>query len=113
MSGSGGGGFSVQPESFAPAAQQLSSAAEQLLSQWAPLRAQTEAVRFGRGDDPVSPLIQVSLAGAVSLVENCMSSTAKVLGQVATGLEKMGKNYQEVEEGTDAAIRKLGGKLWG
>jgi hypothetical protein len=57
-------------------------------------------VQFGRGDDVLSPLIQVSIQGAVALVDSCMQTSATALSDYADGLAQMGKTYREVEDGT-------------
>jgi len=95
-------GFVTQPESFRPAAQGLRSAAEQLATAWAPVRAQSVAVRFGRGDDVLSPLIQVSLEAAVAMVDDCLTSSAQALADVADGLEQMGQTYRAADD--EAAV---------
>jgi hypothetical protein len=93
-------GFTVDPDSFGPVAEQLRQAGTELTGAWEPVRAQSQALQFGRGDDVLSPLIQVSLHGAVSLVDSCMQTSATALGGYADGLTQMGRTYQEAEAGT-------------
>lgn len=93
-------GFSVSPDSFAPVAGQLHDIAGQLDTAWEPVKSQTQAVRFGRGDDPVSPLIQVSLQAAVQLVDSSITSSSRSLHSYAAGLQRMGSTYHETEHAT-------------
>ena len=97
-------GFTVQPESFAPVAAQLRAAADGVTSAWAPVRGSSQAVRCG-STDQVSPLIQVSLQAAVSLVDSCLSSAAAALHGYADGLEHMGRSYDGAEVETSALFR--------
>lgn len=98
-------GFTVQPESFAPVAAQLREAAAQLQEAWAPVRSASQGVHYGAGTDLVSPLIQVSLQGAVSLVDSCLSSSASALHGYADGLEQMGRTYDGAELDNAALFR--------
>lgn len=98
-------GFTVQPESLAPVAAQLRQAADQLEQAWAPVRSASQSVHFGGGTDMVSPLIQVSLQGAVSLVDSCLSSSASALRGYADGLEQMGRTYDGAELDNAALFR--------
>ncbi len=98
-------GFTVDPDTFGPLAGQLRQVADQLQTAWEPVRQQSLSVQFGRGDDVVSPLIQVSLQGAVSLVDSCLASSAKALHGYADGLEAMGKTYAEAEHGTTTMLK--------
>jgi hypothetical protein len=105
------GEFRVRPSTFAPAAAQLRQVAQQLVTMWEPVKQQSGEVKFGRGDDILSPLIQVSLEGAVMLVDDCIQSSAEVLSAFGDGLEAMGANYQEAEQGTDELMRSIGTEL--
>jgi hypothetical protein len=98
------GEFTVSPESFSPVAGQLRQVSDQLQSSWAPVRSQSQSVHFGRGDDMVSPLIQVSLQGAIALVDSCITSSAKSLHGYADGLESMGKTYADAEQNNTALM---------
>jgi hypothetical protein len=98
-------GFTVDPDSFAPLAAQLRQAADQLQSSWEPVKQQSGSVRFGRGDDVLSPLIQVSLEGAVSLVDSCLASSVDALHGYADGLESMGTTYADTEQGTTSMMK--------
>lgn len=93
-------GFTVDPDSFEPVAGQLRAVAGQLDSEWAPVKAQTQEVKFGRGDDPVSPLIQVSLQAAIELVDSSVTSSSKALHSYADGLQRMGRTYHDTESST-------------
>lgn len=93
-------GFTVDPDTFGPVAEQIRQAGTQLPTAWEPVRAQSEAVQFGRGDDMISPLIQVSIQGAVSLVDRCIQTSATALSGYADGLDRMGDTYRDVETGT-------------
>jgi hypothetical protein len=53
----------------------------------------------------LSPLIQVSLEGAVSLVDSCIRSSVAALAGYADGLEAMGRTYAGAEQGTTAIMR--------
>ena len=99
------GGFTVEPESFGPVAAQLRQAGEQLQSSWEPVRSQSASVRFGRGDDVVSPLIQVSIEGAVALVDSCLKSCTTALHGYADGLDSMGRTYTDVEQSTTSMLK--------
>lgn len=103
-------GFVAQPDSFPPAARQLRACAADLVTGWSAVRAQSLAVRFGRGDDVLSPLIQVSLEGAVALVEDCLSSCAEALSDFADGLEEMGRTYREIDDASTALFEATGGR---
>lgn len=99
------GGFTAQPESFPPSAQQIRQAGQQLAAAWAPVKDQSESVPFGRGDDMVSPLIQVSLQGAIALVDSCVASSAKALAGYADGLQAMGETYTQAEQDTTTMLK--------
>jgi hypothetical protein len=105
------GEFQVQPSTFAPAASQLRQVAQQLVTMWEPVRQQTGEVKFGRGDDILSPLIQVSLEGATMLVDDCIQSSAEVLSAFGDGLEAMGANYQAAEQSADELMQSIGTEL--
>lgn len=98
-------GFTVDPDSFAPTAQQLRQAGSQLESSWGPVMNQSQSVHFGGGDDVLSPLIQVSLQGAVALVDSCIKSSVEALNGYADGLESMGKIYAAVEQGNKSMMK--------
>jgi hypothetical protein len=98
-------GFTVQPETFGPIADQMRQAGEQLQSSWEPVLGQSQSVPFGRGDDVVSPLIQVSLQGAVSLVDSCIKSCTDALNGYADGLESMARTYSDVEDQTNSMMK--------
>lgn len=98
-------GFTVDPDSFPPLAGQLRQAGEQLQAAWEPVMQQSRSVRFGRGDDVVSPLIQVSLQGAVALVDSCIKSSSDALNGYADGLEAMGKTYADTEQSTKTMMK--------
>jgi len=100
------GGFHVVPASFPVAANGLRDVAQGILDAWSPVREQTAAVRFGRGDDLLSPLIQVSLTSAVGLIDASMSTTAQHLAEAADALEVMGRRYEQVDADVE---RSLGG----
>ena len=93
-------GFTVDPSSFSPVAGQLRDVAGQLDTAWGPVKAQTQEVKFGRGDDPVSPLIQVSLQAAVQLVDSSITSSGTSLHSYAAGLLRMASTYHETEHAT-------------
>jgi hypothetical protein len=97
-------GFTVQPESLGPVAAQLRQAGEQLAASWQPVVSQSQSVRFGRGDDMVSPLIRVSLEGAMSIVDSCVKSCTTALGGYADGLESMAKTYSDAEQQTNQML---------
>jgi hypothetical protein len=98
-------GFTVDPDSLPPLAARLRHAGDELQSSWEPVARQSQSVRFGRGDDVLSPLIQVSLEGAVSLVDSCIPSSVAALAGYADGLEAMGRTYAGAEQGTTAIMR--------
>lgn len=97
-------GFQVTPESFAPVAGQMRDVANQLIQAWQPVATQSQGVQFGRGDDIVSPLIQVSLQGAVALVNSSINSAAEALGSYADGLDAVGQLYLDTEQGTTSML---------
>lgn len=103
------GGFHVAPESFPTAANRLRDVAQGVLDAWGPVREQTAAIRYGRGDDLLSPLIQVSLASAVRLIETSVSTTAQHLDQAASGLELMGLQYQQADADVEQSLTAIGG----
>lgn len=92
--------FTVDPDTFGPLAEQLRQAGNDLHSAWGPIMGQTQGVQFGRGDDVLSPLIQISLEGAVSLVDSCVTSSAEALSGYADGLDNMAKTFADVESDT-------------
>lgn len=98
-------GFTVTPDSLPPLADQLRQVATDLVAQWGPVREQSLAVHFGRGDDMVSPLIQISIQGAVALLDSCVSTSADALNGYATGLEKMAKTFGENEQNIVTLIK--------
>ncbi len=97
-------GFTVSPESLGPVAAQLRQAGEQLDAGWQPVISQSRSVRFGRGDDVVSPLIQVSLEGAVSILDSCVKSCTTALSGYADGLESMAQTYSDAEQQTTGLL---------
>lgn len=99
-------GFTVDPDSLPPLAARLRQAGEQLQAAWTPVRAQTAAVHFGRGDDVVSPLIKVSLEGAAGLVDSCIATSVAALGGYADGLESMARTYADAEERTTGVVTR-------
>jgi len=101
------GGFSAAPDSFPNAANRLRAVAQEVLDAWAPARAQTLGIRFGRGDDLLSPLIQVSLASAVRLIDSSLSTSAQALADTAGALEQMGATYQDVDLGVKRSVDAL------
>jgi hypothetical protein len=78
---------------------------------WEPVRQQSGEVKFGRGDDVLSPLIQLSLEGAVMLVDDCINSSAEVLSAFGDGLEQMGATYSDAEQGSDELMQSIGSEL--
>jgi hypothetical protein len=98
-------GFTVDPDSFAPLGAQLRASGDQLQSSWEPVLEQSQSVRFGRGDDVVSPLIQVSIQGAVALVDSCVKSSVEALSGYADGLESMGRTYSDAEQGNKTLMK--------
>ncbi|MGI8761256.1 MAG: hypothetical protein ACR2LF_08190 [Jatrophihabitantaceae bacterium] len=98
------GQFTVDPDSFGPLADQLRHSAADLETAWAPVLQQSQSLHFGRGDDLISPLIQVSIQGAVALVDSCMKSSAKALTGYAGGLQQMGATYRQAEEHTTSLL---------
>ncbi len=97
-------GFTVDPQSFGPVAEELRHVGAQLSAVWAPVRSQSDGLQFGRGDDVLSPLIQVSIQGAVALVDSCVRTCADALSGYADGLEQMGRTYQQAEDGTASLL---------
>lgn len=97
-------GFQVVPESFGPVASQFQQIGEQVQQAWGPVREQSMAVRFGRGDDMVSPLIQVSLQGAVEIMDASMRSVTKALSDYADGLNRMAGSYSDAETSTKTML---------
>lgn len=100
------GGFTIDPDTFAPIAAQLRQAGSRLESSWHPVMTQSQAVHFGRGTDVVSPLIQVSLQGAIALVDSCIKSSAQALSGYADGLDSMGGTYALAEQGTTSLMKR-------
>lgn len=107
------GGFQVAPESFPAAANRMRDVAQGIIDAWAPVRGQTTAIRYGRGDDLLSPLIQVSLSSAVGLIDRCVSTTAQHLSEAADALEVMGKQYEQSDAGVQQSLAGLGGAAFG
>lgn len=107
------GGFQVVPESFPTAANRMREVAQGVVDAWAPVRAQTTAIRYGRGDDLLSPLIEVSLSSAVGLIDGCVSTTAQHLAEAADALEVMGKQYEQSDAGVQQSLAGLGGAALG
>jgi len=101
------GGFSAVPDSFPNAATRLRAVAQGVLDAWAPARAQTLGVRFGRGDDLLSPLIQVSLSSAVRLIDSSLATSAQALADTADALEQMGATYQDADLGVKHSVDAL------
>lgn len=106
------GGFQVVPESFPAAANRLREVAQGILDAWSPAREQAIAVRYGRGDDLLSPLIQVSLTSAVQLIDASMSTTAQHLVEVADALELMGGRYEQADVDLQQSLDALGGSTF-
>jgi hypothetical protein len=106
-------GFSAAPDSFPNAANRLRVVAQGVLDAWAPARQHTLGVRFGRGDDLLSPLIQVSLSSAVRLIDSSLSTSAQALAEAADALEQMGATYQEADLGVKHSVDTLDSAAFG
>lgn len=98
------GGFTVVPESLTDASGRMRGIAEQLGPAWQPVAQQTQSIPFGRGDDIVSPLIQVSLQGALAMVDSCIRSSTEALSDYADGLDSMAEVFASTEASTRTMI---------
>lgn len=98
-------GFTVQPETLSSAAAQMRDVARQLAPAWQPVAHQTESVKFGRGDDVVSPLIQASLMGALQIVNSCITTSTQALDDYAAGLDAMAKTYASTETSNQSMFK--------
>lgn len=102
-------GFTAVPESFPVAADTLRRVAAGVVEAWAPVREQTLAVHYGRGDDVLSPLVQLTLSSAADLVGRSVATTAVHLTEAADALEQMGATYAATDEGVQRQLDALDG----
>ena len=102
-------GFTAVPESFPVAADTLRRVAAGVVEVWGPVREQTLGVHYGRGDDVLSPLVQITLASAANLVERSVATTAEHLVEAADALEQMGATYARTDEGVREQVDALDG----
>ena len=105
-------GFTAVPESFPVAADELRRVAAGVVDAWTPVREQTLGVHYGRGDDLLSPLVQVTLGSAAGLVERSVATTVDHLLEAADALETMGTTYARTDDGVRASMDALDGSAF-
>jgi hypothetical protein len=89
-------GFTIQPDDLHAAGQSLEQAGGDLHEQWQALKARTQSIKFG-STDTVSPLIQMTLMGAVLIADDCFGSSKNALANHSTALRNAATHYADAE----------------
>jgi hypothetical protein len=97
-------GFSVTPEDFHATGGSLEQAGGDLYTQWQQLKQQTLAIHFGT-TDMVSPLIQMTLMGAVSIADSCFGTSKDALASHSSALSQAANHYSEAETNSSALFK--------
>ena len=97
-------GFSIDPEHLRTAGKSMGQAGQDLHSQWQQLKAKTSAIKFGT-TDMVSPVIQMTLMGAVAIADSCFGSSKDALGSHSDALHSAADHYATAESQTSAMFK--------
>jgi len=89
-------GFTIDPEHLRAAGKSMSQAGEDLHQQWQQLKAKTEAIKFGT-TDTVSPVIQMTLMGAVAIADSCFGTSKDAMGSHSDALHSAAGHYADAE----------------
>ncbi|WP_375498906.1 hypothetical protein [uncultured Jatrophihabitans sp.] len=89
-------GFTVRPDDLHRAGQALEQSGRDLHEQWQALKARTQSIKFGT-TDTVSPLIQMTLMGAVLIADDCFGSSKGALTNHAAALQNAAGHYSNAE----------------
>lgn len=98
-------GFSVTPDDFHTTGASMQQAGEDLHGQWQQLKAETQAIKFG-STDMVSPLIQMTLMGAVAIADSCFGTSKGALDSHSEALRNAAGHYSDAETKTSSMFTK-------
>jgi hypothetical protein len=94
-------GFTIQPDDLHTTGQALDQAGGDLHTQWQQLKAQTLAIRYG-STDAISPLIQMTMLGAVAIADSCFGSSRDAMSGHAQALRSAAQHYTDAEASSSA-----------
>ncbi len=94
-------GFTIQPDDLHTTGQALDQAGGDLHSQWQQLKARTLSIQYG-STDSISPLIQMTMLGAVAIADSCFGSSREAMSSHATALRSAAQHYTEAEANSSA-----------
>ena len=94
-------GFTIQPDDLHAAGKALDQAGTDLHGQWQQLKARTMAIKYG-STDTISPLIQLTMMGAVAIADSCFGSSRDALGSHADALRSAAQHYTDAETNSRA-----------
>jgi uncharacterized protein YukE len=98
------GEFTVRPEDLQTAGKAMDAAGGDLHQQWQQLKAATSAIKFG-STDMVSPLIQMTLMGAVAIADSCFGSSKDALTNHSDALHNAAQHYSDAEASSAALFK--------
>lgn len=94
-----GMGFQITPDDLHQTGAAMEQAGGDLHTQWQVLKQQTASIKFGT-TDMVSPLIQMTLMGAVAIADSCFGSSKDALAGHADALRSAAGHYADAESNT-------------
>jgi hypothetical protein len=97
-------GFTITPDDLHTAGAGLEQAGADLHDQWQQLKARTLAITYG-STDMVSPLIQMTMMGAVLIADSCFGSSKDALGDHAAALRAAAGHYADAEQSNSALFK--------
>jgi len=89
-------GFSIDPDHLRTAGKAMDQAGGDLHAQWQQLKARSQAIKFGT-TDTVSPLIQMTLMGAVAIADSCFGTSKDAMTSHSDALHRSAQHYQDAE----------------
>jgi uncharacterized protein YukE len=98
------GEFTVRPEDLQTAGKSMDAAGGDLHQQWQQLKAATQAISFG-STDTVSPLIQMTLMGAVAIADSCFGTSKDSLTGHSEALHSAAQHYADAEAKSAALFK--------
>jgi len=98
-------GFSVDPEQLRAAGKTMDQAGTDLHAQWQQLKARTESIHFGT-TDTVSPLIQMTLMGAVAIADSCFGTSKDAMTSHSDALHSAAGHYENAETQTASMFKQ-------
>jgi uncharacterized protein YukE len=97
-------GFQITPDHLTTAGSAMDQAGGDLHAQWQQLKQRTVAIRCGT-TDTVSPLIQMTLLGAVAIADSCFGTSKDALSSHRDALANAAKQYGDAEDSTTALFK--------